>query len=173
MGHGLQTCCGRRSFTWDLKPHCTALCCDLLRPSQGLTGNCGPWQVKCVRNLNGHNIAPYQIHGGHGGKSVPIVKGGEATKMEEGEFFAIETFGSTGGPVECETWKCYRCISQARVEVPQTLIVLSQNPSSSASNNQRSKLEAASPCHHLDDASVFNHRGLQQECCIGCTAEDP
>ena len=28
---------------------------------------------------------------------MPIVKGGEATKMEEGEFFAIETFGSTGG----------------------------------------------------------------------------
>lgn len=25
------------------------------------------------------------------------LQGGEATKMEEGEFFAIETFGSTGG----------------------------------------------------------------------------
>jgi hypothetical protein len=24
---------------------------------------------------------------------VPIVKGGEATRMEEGEFYAIETFG--------------------------------------------------------------------------------
>ncbi len=46
-----------------------------------------------IRNLNGHSIAPYRIHAG---KSVPIVKGGEATKMEEGEFFAIETFGSTG-----------------------------------------------------------------------------
>ncbi len=54
---------------------------------------CGLVQVKCVRNLNGHSIGPYQIHAG---KSVPIVKGGEATKMEEGEFFAIETFGSTG-----------------------------------------------------------------------------
>jgi methionyl aminopeptidase len=49
--------------------------------------------VKSVRNLNGHSIAPYQIHAG---KSVPIVKGGEQTKMEEGEFYAIETFGSTG-----------------------------------------------------------------------------
>jgi hypothetical protein len=37
-----------------------------------------------------------QIHGGVNGKSVPIVRGGDATKMEEGEFFAIETFGSTG-----------------------------------------------------------------------------
>ncbi len=51
-------------------------------------------QVKCCRNLCGHNIAPYQIHAG---KSVPVVKGGEATRMEEGEFYAIETFGSTGG----------------------------------------------------------------------------
>lgn len=49
--------------------------------------------IKSIRNLNGHNIGNYQIHGG---KSVPIVKGGDQTKMEEGEFFAIETFGSTG-----------------------------------------------------------------------------
>ncbi|CAK7338966.1 unnamed protein product [Dovyalis caffra] len=51
------------------------------------------FQVKSIRNLNGHSIGPYQIHAG---KSVPIVKGGEQTKMEEGEFFAIETFASTG-----------------------------------------------------------------------------
>lgn len=51
-------------------------------------------QVKCVRNLNGHSIDAYQIHAG---KSVPIVRGGEqGVRMEEGEFFAIETFGSTG-----------------------------------------------------------------------------
>ena len=35
--------------------------------------------VKCIRNLNGHSISPYRIHAG---KSVPIVKGGEATRME-------------------------------------------------------------------------------------------
>ena len=49
--------------------------------------------VKCIRNLNGHSIGQYSIHGG---KTVPIVKGGDQTKMEEGETFAIETFGSTG-----------------------------------------------------------------------------
>lgn len=50
--------------------------------------------VKPIRNLNGHNINQYQIHGG---KSVPIVgKSTDNTKMEEGETFAIETFGSTG-----------------------------------------------------------------------------
>jgi methionyl aminopeptidase len=50
-------------------------------------------QVRCIRNLNGHSIEPYHIHAG---KSVPIVKGGDSTRMEEGEFYAIETFGSTG-----------------------------------------------------------------------------
>ncbi|KAL8972992.1 MAG: hypothetical protein Q9183_000244 [Haloplaca sp. 2 TL-2023] len=49
--------------------------------------------VKAIRNLNGHNITQHSIHGS---KSVPIVKGGDQTKMEEGEIFAIETFGSTG-----------------------------------------------------------------------------
>lgn len=51
------------------------------------------YSVKPVRNLNGHNIEPYLIHGG---KSVPIVENGDQTKMEEGELFAIETFGTTG-----------------------------------------------------------------------------
>jgi methionyl aminopeptidase len=51
------------------------------------------YPVKCIRNLNGHNIDQHIIHGG---KSVPIVKGSDQTKMEEGETFAIETFGSTG-----------------------------------------------------------------------------
>lgn len=51
------------------------------------------YQVKSIRNLNGHSISPYRIHAG---KTVPIVKGGEATRMEEMEFYAIETFGSTG-----------------------------------------------------------------------------
>ena len=50
-------------------------------------------QVKAIRNLNGHSIAPYRIHAG---KTVPIVKGGDQTKMEENEVYAIETFGSTG-----------------------------------------------------------------------------
>lgn len=49
--------------------------------------------VKSIRNLNGHDIVQFSIHGG---KSVPIVKSNDQTKMEEGEIFAIETFGSTG-----------------------------------------------------------------------------
>lgn len=51
------------------------------------------YPIKCIRNLNGHNIGDYLIHSG---KTVPIVPNGDMTKMEEGETFAIETFGSTG-----------------------------------------------------------------------------
>ncbi|KAG0022300.1 Methionine aminopeptidase 2 [Entomortierella chlamydospora] len=51
------------------------------------------FQVKPIRNLTGHSIEQYKIHGT---KAVPIVNNGDPTKMEEGEFFAIETFGSTG-----------------------------------------------------------------------------
>jgi len=51
------------------------------------------YPVKAIRNLTGHNIGQWQIHYG---KSLPIVKGSDNTKMEEGEVFACETFGSTG-----------------------------------------------------------------------------
>ena len=49
--------------------------------------------VKPVRNITAHNIHQYHIHGG---KSIPFVKNKDQTKMEEGEVFAIETFGTTG-----------------------------------------------------------------------------
>ncbi|KNC96080.1 methionine aminopeptidase 2B [Spizellomyces punctatus DAOM BR117] len=61
------------------------------------------YQVKPIRNLNGHSIGPYQIHAG---KTIPIVKGGDQTKMEEGEYFAIETFGSTGKGYVHEDMEC-------------------------------------------------------------------
>lgn len=50
-------------------------------------------KIKSIKNLCGHSIEPYKIHAG---KSVPIVKNNDYTKMEEGEVYAIETFGSTG-----------------------------------------------------------------------------
>merc|ERR550534_1497209 len=61
------------------------------------------YQVKPIRNLNGHSIGQYRIHAG---KTVPIVKGGENIKMEENEVYAIETFGSTGRGVVNEDMEC-------------------------------------------------------------------
>mmetsp|Transcript_17092 Transcript_17092/g.39860 ORF Transcript_17092/g.39860 Transcript_17092/m.39860 type:complete len:545 (+) Transcript_17092:80-1714(+) len=59
--------------------------------------------IKPVRNLNGHSIGPYQIHGG---KSVPIIKNNESTIMEENEFYAIETFASCGKGYVVEDLEC-------------------------------------------------------------------
>lgn len=61
------------------------------------------YPVKCIENLNGHNIQPYRIHGG---KSVPIVKSADQTKMEEDEVYAIETFASTGRGYVLEEGEC-------------------------------------------------------------------
>jgi len=61
------------------------------------------YQVKSIKNLNGHLIEKYHIHAG---KSVPIIKTGDQTKMEEGEVYAIETFGSTGKGVVVEGMDC-------------------------------------------------------------------
>ena len=71
--------------------------------SHEITINGTVYPIKCCRNLNGHSIAPYQIHGG---KSVPIVANGDTTRMEEGEFYAIETFGSTGRGYVLEDGEC-------------------------------------------------------------------
>lgn len=71
--------------------------------SYEVTINGKVFPVKSIRNLNGHSIAPYKIHAG---KSVPIVKNDDQTKMEENEFYAIETFGSTGRGLVVEDMAC-------------------------------------------------------------------
>ncbi len=67
--------------------------------------------VKAVRGLGGHDIKRYRIHGD---KQVPFVKNNSRDKMEEGEVFAIETFGSTGKG---------RVNDDVRVESYTTLII--------------------------------------------------
>jgi methionyl aminopeptidase len=60
--------------------------------------------IRAVKNLNGHSIGPYHIHAG---KTVPLVKDtGLQEKMEEGELYAIETFGSTGKAHVWEEGEC-------------------------------------------------------------------
>jgi methionyl aminopeptidase len=51
------------------------------------------YNVKPIVNLNGHLLRPYTIHAE---KSIPLVGGRSATRMEEGELYACETFGTTG-----------------------------------------------------------------------------
>lgn len=61
--------------------------------------------VRPIRNLNGHSIDRYRIHSE---KIVPIVGGvsSASDKMAEGEFYAIETFGSTGRGYVVEQGEC-------------------------------------------------------------------
>ncbi|KAG1635165.1 hypothetical protein G6F44_009903 [Rhizopus delemar] len=62
------------------------------------------YDIKPIRNLNGHTIEPYKIHAG---KSVPIVRdSNDETKLEEGEQLAIETFCSTGRGYVVEDGEC-------------------------------------------------------------------
>ena len=103
--------------------------------------------------IAGHSVGQYRVHGG---KTVPIVKGnslfthlsfyllfccvtihvgGEATKMEEGEFFAIETFGSTGKGQVHDDMECSHYMKNFEIgHVPlrvqrakQLLSVINQN----------------------------------------------
>ncbi len=66
--------------------------------------------VKAIRNITGHDIKRYHIHGD---KKIPFIKNNNRDKMEEGEVFAIETFGSTGTA---------RLSDDVRIEVYTTLI---------------------------------------------------
>lgn len=68
--------------------------------------------------MNGHSIAPYLIHAG---KTVPIVKGREVDIMEEGEFYAIETFGSTGKGYVHEDMECSHYMK--RFDLPSNVSV--------------------------------------------------
>jgi methionyl aminopeptidase len=89
------------------------------------------YQVKSIRNLNGHSIAPYRIHAG---KTVPIVKGGETTLMEENEFYAIETFGSTGRGVVHDDMDCSHYMKN--FEVPYQPLRLQSSKSLLATINK-------------------------------------
>ncbi|TRY53180.1 Methionine aminopeptidase 2 [Cryptosporidium tyzzeri] len=61
------------------------------------------YNIKPIKNLNGHSILPYHIHGG---KSVPIIATNDGTRMEENEIYAIETFATTGRGYVTEGLDC-------------------------------------------------------------------
>ena len=67
-------------------------------------------KIRAVEDLCGHTMERYKVHGG---KSVPLYRDDSSenanVKMEEGEFYAIETFATTGtGHVdEKKNWSHY------------------------------------------------------------------
>lgn len=61
--------------------------------SHEVTINGKTYPVRPVRNICAHDIKQFRIHGS---KQIPFIKNNDQTKMEAGEIFAIETFGTTG-----------------------------------------------------------------------------
>ena len=68
-------------------------CIQEVMESYEVTLNGKTTPIKGIKSLSGHNILRYHIHGD---KQVPFVKTRTSQRMEEGDVFAIETFGSTG-----------------------------------------------------------------------------
>lgn len=68
-------------------------CIQEVMESYEVTLNGKTTPIKGIKSLSGHNILRYHIHGE---KQVPFVKTRTSQRMEEGDVFAIETFGSTG-----------------------------------------------------------------------------
>lgn len=68
-------------------------CIQEVMESHEVTLNNKTIPIKAINNITGHNILRYKIHGD---KQVPFVKTRTNQRMEEGDVFAIETFGSTG-----------------------------------------------------------------------------
>ena len=60
-------------------------------------------QLKSVKDLTGHKINPWLIHGE---KSIPNFSCNYPVKMEENEFYAVETFVSTGTGRTMEGMEC-------------------------------------------------------------------
>jgi methionyl aminopeptidase len=75
--------------------------------------------IKPCRNLNGHSIERYRIHGG---QSVPIVKKSDFAneRMKENTCYAIETFASTGKGFVVEDGECshYMKTFEGEADVP-------------------------------------------------------
>ena len=68
--------------------------------------------MKSITDLHGHSIEQWRVHGA---KSVPNFDNGDVTRMEEGELFAIETFGSTGTGHVSTWFACaYYCVYMSR-----------------------------------------------------------
>ncbi|EPR79937.1 Methionine aminopeptidase [Spraguea lophii 42_110] len=59
--------------------------------------------VKSVKNLTGHSIEQFKIHGG---VAIPIIDNGDETKLKADMFYACETFVTTGNGVVRDAENC-------------------------------------------------------------------
>lgn len=126
------------------------------------------YPVKAIQNLCGHSIDQHRVHAG---KSVPIVKGGPETRMEEGEQYAIETFGSTG---KGKVWEDLEC-SHYMKEFNAPNVGLRLPMSKKVLHSINSNFGTLAFCRRwLDDLGVENHLlGLKELVKTGIVKEYP
>jgi len=77
-------------------------------------------RVRVIRNLCGHNMEQWKIHAG---KTVHAVACSDDTVMEEGEVYAIETFGSTGNGFVVEGSDCSHYMWNYDEEAPDPNVI--------------------------------------------------
>lgn len=123
------------------------------------------YAVKPCRNLCGHNIGPWKIHAG---KSVPIVKNGDITKMEEGEHFAIETFGTTGKGYVTTQGECSH-YARNNVDIPPPTTEVAKNLLNTIDKNFgtlpfcRRYLDRLGEENHIGALNNLVHQGYVQD----------
>ncbi|GAB0496468.1 hypothetical protein MMPV_007780 [Pyropia vietnamensis] len=157
----------------------------------------GPVPVKSVRNLGGHSIELYRIHGG---KVVPGVRtagcsltaggvGGRRrrarTVMEEGEVYAIETFGTTGRGVveELPAVSTSHYMRASKAQMGTAVQLRSRSSSSSPMSTAASTLLSTINARHgtlafcrrwLDRAGATDHApALAELVALGVVEEYP
>lgn len=121
------------------------------------------YPVKPVRNLSAHDIKQYHIHGG---KSIPFVRNSDETKMEEGEVYAIETFGSTGrGYIRDD-------VSMLLDRVGSRAKSMGRLGSMDTASTRTSHSRPICPCHRRSVYIRLLERTLARSCSAGDTLTD-
>ena len=108
-------------------------------------------KIKAIKNLCGHTVDQYKVHAG---KSVPIVKRDDNTKMEEGEMYAIETFASTGKGSVFDNGDC----SHYMMEEYATADKLKNDKAKALYNHIKNNYSTLAWCRRwLDEGGFKNH----------------
>jgi methionyl aminopeptidase len=91
---------------------------EVMRSGELVLGN-KTYKIKPVCNLSGHTIGKYKVHAD---KSLPIVATDDQTKMEEGEHYAIETFGTIGKGLVNEQGECSHYMLDDKAEMKKSKV---------------------------------------------------
>jgi len=122
-------------------------------------------KIHPVRNLSGHDIKPYVIHGG---KSIFAYKNDDQTKMYEGEFYAVETFGTTGRGIVSEDYECSHYMKQPNVFAP-----IRMDSAKRLLHHVNKNYGTLAFCKRFLERDGVKYSGLKQLCDVGIVKAYP